>query len=216
MPRPAAAGLDPQKKSVSASEQDPAARAAWREDAGRADATPYVFLDETSTTITLTRRYARAPRGQRAYATVPRNYAERTTLIAALTPDGFGAAMTLPGALDGEAFVVYIEQVLGPSLRPGQVVIADNLSVHHNRRARALIEQAGCTLRFLPAYSPDLNPIELAFAKLKEGLRAAAARTQKTLDAAIATQLDLVTAADARAWYRHAGYVFAAPTVGSA
>jgi transposase len=167
-----------------------------------------VFLDETSTTPNLARRYARAA--------IPRNYDERTTLIAALTPDGFGPAMALPGALDGEAFVVYVEQVLGPQLRPGQVVIADNLSVHQNARARALIEAAGCSLRFLPPYSPDFNPIELAFAKLKEGLRAAAARTTAALDQAIAAQLDAVTAAEARAYYRHCGYSFADPPLGAA
>jgi transposase len=189
-------------------------RAAWREEAAHTDAAAYVFLAETSTTTNLARRYARAPRGQRAAAAVPRNYGTRTTLIAVLTPAGFGAAMTLPGALDGEAFVVYVEQVLGPTLQPGQVVVADNLSVHLDRRARAAIEAAGCTLRFLPAYSPDFNPIERAFAKLKEGLRATAARTQDALDQAIAAQLDAVTPAEAQAWYRHCGYTFAQSSLG--
>jgi transposase len=216
VPRTAPAALDAKKKTLSASEQDPEKRAAWQEAAAAEDATGFVFIDETSTTTNLARRYARAPRGERARAALPRNYGERTTLIAALTPAGFGPAMALPGALDGEAFGVYIERVLGPVLRPGQVVIADNLSVHKNARARARIEQAGCTLRFLPAYSPDFNPIELAFAKLKEGLRAAAARTTDDLDKAIAAQLDAVTAAEARAFYRHRGYSFTEPSQGAA
>ena len=173
------------------------------------DATAFVFLDETSTATNLTRRYARARGGTRAVGYAPRNYGRRTTLLAALTPEGLTAPMLLEGAVDTAAFVAYLEQVLVPTLQPGQVVIADNLSCHRALAARQAIEAAGCTLRWLPTYSPDFNPIELAFAKLKTALRAAAARTQAALEAAITEQLDAITAADAQGWFRHCGYSLA-------
>ena len=135
-----------------------------------------VFLDETSTHTSLCRRYARAPRGIRAYGRVPRNHGHNVTLLAALTPAGIGPSMTLTGAIDSAAFTAYVQPFLVPSLHPGQVVILDNLSAHKSAAARQAIEAVGCELRFLPAYSPDFNPIELAFAKIKSRLRAAAAR----------------------------------------
>jgi transposase len=165
-----------------------------------------VFVDETSTTIALTRRYARAPRGERAVTAVPRNHGTATSLVAALSPTGLGAAMTLPGALDGAAFTVYVRDLLCPTLQPGQVVLFDNVSIHHGEAVRECIETAGCTVRFLPPYSPDFAPIEHAFAKLKDLLRAAGARTQADLEAAIADALDQVTAADAHGWFTHCGY----------
>ncbi len=165
-----------------------------------------VFVDETSTTITLTRRYARAPRGRRAIGRVPRNHGTPTTLVAALSTAGLGAAMTLPGAVDGAAFTVYVRDVLCPTLQPGQIVVLDNVSVHQNATVRTLIEAAGCTVRFLPPYSPDYAPIEHAFSKLKAALRAAGARSQAALEAALAEALDQVTAADATAWFTHCGY----------
>jgi transposase len=165
-----------------------------------------VFIDETGASIALTRLYARAPRGERAYGSVPRNYGTRTTLIAALTTAGLGPAMTLPGAVDGEAFRVYVEQLLCPSLRPGHVVVMDNLSVHKGATIRELIEAAHCELVFLPSYSPDFSPIELCYSKVKGSLRAAAARTQPALDEAISAAIDTVTAEDARGWFTHCGY----------
>jgi transposase len=164
------------------------------------------LVDETSTSITLTRRYARAPRGERAVTAVPRNHGTATSLVAALSPAGLGAAMTLPGALDGGAFTVYVRDLLCPTLQSGQVVLFDNVSIHHGEAVRESIEAAGCTVRFLPPYSPDFAPIEHAFAKLKELLRAAGARTQADLEAAIADALDQVTAADAQGWFTHCGY----------
>jgi len=166
----------------------------------------FVFVDETSTTIALTRRYARAPRGERARGSVPRNHGTPTTLLAALSREGLGAAMTLEGAANTEAFAVYLRELLCPTLRPGQIVIVDNVSFHRADRVRALVEAAGCRLLFLPAYSPDFNPIEHAFSKLKALLRAAGARTQAVLEAAIAAALDAVTAADADGWFHHCGY----------
>jgi transposase len=149
---------------------------------------------------------ARAPRGERATGRVPRNHGPNVTLFAALTPDGIGPAMALEGAADGAAFAVYVERLLVPSLRPGQVVVLDNLSVHKGAAIRALVEAAGCRLLFLPAYSPDLNPIELAFAKVKAELRRAAARAFDALVDAIGAAIDAVTPADARGFYAHCGF----------
>jgi len=181
-------------------------RTAWRADAADLDPADLVFLDETAAHIAMTPRYARAPRGVRVYGAVPRNRGQNLTLLAALTAEGIGPAMALDGAADGPAFVAYVRAFLVPTLRPGQVVILDNLAVHKAAEARALIEAAGCRLRFLPPYSPDYNPIELAFAKLKEQLRRAGARTRAALEPAIARALDAITALDAAHWFRHCGY----------
>jgi transposase len=166
----------------------------------------FVFVDEGSTGLNMTRRYARTPRGERAYGYVPRNYGTRTTLIAALSPVGMGAAMTLAGAVDTAAFTAYIEQCLVPELRHGQIVLMDNLSSHQSPAIQAAIEGAGCRLLFLPAYSPDYAPIEQALSKIKAYLRERAARTQEALDQAIADALEAVTAQDARGWFAHCGY----------
>jgi transposase len=198
--------LDAQKKSLSASEQDPAARAAWRAAVATRDPDDFVFVDETSTTIALTRRYARAPRGQRARGQVPRNHGTPTTLLAALSPAGLGAAMTLEGAANTDAFLVYLRELLCPTLRPGQLVILDNVSFHRAEAVRELIEGAGCQVLFLPPYSPDFNPIEQAFSKIKALLRAAGARTQAALEAAIGSAIDQVTLPDAHGWFQHCGY----------
>jgi transposase len=154
----------------------------------------------------MTPRYARAPRGERAVGAVPRNQGENLTLIAALTADGLGPAMTLPGAADAPAFVAYVREVLAPALVPGQVVVLDNLSVHKGAEVRRLVEACGCRLLFLPPYSPDFAPIELAFAKIKQALRRTAARTRASLEAAIAAALDTITTQDAANWFRHCGY----------
>ena len=137
---------------------------------------------------------------------VPRNHGPNITLLAALTPTGIGAVVAIPGAVDGAAFVAYAERVLAPSLRPGQVVVLDNLSAHTSERARHAVETVGARLLLLPAYSPDFTPIELAFAKGKERLRAAAERTPDRLVAATARAIDAVTAADARGFYAHCGF----------
>lgn len=168
-----------------------------------------VFVDETSTGIDLARRYARARRGERAIGYVPRNYGRRTTLVSVLTPVGLGPALTVSGAIDTDWFTLYVRDLLAPSLRPGQVVVLDNLSSHKSTAVRAAIEAVGCQLLFLPSYSPDFSPIELAFSKLKTLLRTAAARTQEALDAAIHRALETITAADAAGWFRHCGYPLA-------
>lgn len=198
--------LAAQKKSLLAAERDEAARAAWRAAVATLDPHVLVFVDETSTHTALTRRRARAPRGERAVGRVPRNHGPNVTLLAALTPKGIGPAITIMGAVDSTVFTAYAEQVLAPALRPGQVVILDNLSAHKSEDVRKAVAAAGAHLLFLPAYSPDFTPIELAFAKVKEALRAAAARTPDGLHAATAAAIDAISAADARGFYAHCGF----------
>lgn len=140
---------------------------------------------------------------------MPRNHGSNITLLAALTPQGIGPALTIPGAVDGRVFAVYAQRVLAPSLRPGHVVVLDNLSAHKREEARLAVEAVGARLLFLPAYSPDFNPIELAFAKIKAHLRAAAQRTQEGLLAATTTAIDAVSTADAHSFYAHCGFPLA-------
>lgn len=154
----------------------------------------------------MTPLYAYAPRGERAVGKVPRNYGAIMTLMASLSLTGMGPAFMLDGAADSAAFEVYIEQVLAPSLKPGQIVILDNLSIHLGSRVKQAIEAKGCRLLFLPAYSPDFSPIEEAFSKLKTLLRRASARTREDLQEAIAVALDLITVQDAHGWFTHCGY----------
>lgn len=171
------------------------------------DARRLVFVDESGANITLVPRYGRAPKGRRCPGSVPRNYGQNMTLFASLTLDGISSAMLLDGAADTAAFRVYIDQVLIPTLRPGQLVILDNLSVHKQRPIRRAIEAVGCRVLFLPSYSPDLTPIEQAFSKIKAYLRRIAARTRDTLEAGIAEAIDLVTSSDASGFFRHCGYL---------
>jgi transposase len=138
---------------------------------------------------------------------VPRNRGAVTTLLAGVSPGGMSPAMTVEGGTDTAVFASYLEQVLLPALAPGQVVVVDNVGAHKPDRIRALVEAAGCELVFLPAYSPDLSPIEEAFSKLEALIRAAAARTRAALDAAIAAALNAITPADAAGWFTHAGYL---------
>ena len=170
------------------------------------DAADLLFLDETSTPTTLTPRYARSRRGERAVGRVPRGRWRSITLIATLTPTGMGPSLVLDGALDRAAFDTYVAEILVPALTPGQTVVLDTRSVHKSTRARALIEAAGCQLRFLPTYSPDFNPIEQAFAKLKGRLRRAEARTFDAVTDAIGAAYPAVTTQDCRGFYRDAGY----------
>jgi transposase len=170
------------------------------------DPAALVFVDETSTPITLTPLRARAPRGQRAVGRVPRGKRPHIAWLATLTASGFGESLVVDGPVDGCVFATFVERVLVPSLRPGQIVVLDNLSVHKSAHARQLIEDAGCHLVFLPSYSPDYNPIEHAFAKTKQALRHLEARTWETVVAAIGHLLPSVTAADARAFFTDAGF----------
>ncbi len=198
--------MDGEKKSLIATERDDAARAAWRAMAVVWDAHAVVFVDESGTQTNMTPRYSRAPRGQRAYGAAPRDHGKNTTLIAALSTQGMGAAMTLEGAADADAFVAYLTDVLVPTLVPGQIVVMDNLSVHKDKRVAPLIAGVGCRLVYLPAYSPDLTPIEQAFSKIKTFLRRVEARTREALEGAIGAALGTITAADAAGWFTACGY----------
>lgn len=165
-----------------------------------------MFVDETGSHIAMTPLYAYAPRGERAVGKVPRNYGAIMTVIASLSLTGMGPAFLLDGAADSAAFAIYVEQILAPSLRPGQIVILDNLNIHQDLRVKQAIEASGCRLLFLPTYSPDFSPIEEAFSKLKTCLRRRGARTRDDLQEAIAAALDLITPQDALGWFTHCGY----------
>jgi transposase len=165
-----------------------------------------VFVDECSTNIALTRLYARAPRGERAFGKAPRNWGKNVTLICSLSTEGVGAAMSVEGATDGVAFETYIEHFLVPTLKDGQIVVMDNLQVHKSKKVRELIEEAGAEILFLPPYSPDFSPIEEAFSKVKGILRRLGARTREALMEASGQALDAVSRRDALSWFRHCGY----------
>lgn len=170
------------------------------------DVTRFHFVDETSTNLTYCRRYGRAPGGARVGQGAPLHGGPNVTLIAALTPQGLGAAMSVSGAVNGEVFAAYLEQVLGPTLRPGDVVVLDNLPAHKVDGLAALVEQRGARLLYLPPYSPDFNPIELAFSKLKTKLRQLQARTREALEEAIQAATEWISDQDARNWFAHCGY----------
>jgi transposase len=196
-----------QKKSKIASEREEEARGLWRWLASRFDARRLVFVDESGFNTAMTRLYARAPKGKRAYGKVPRNRGKNTTLIAAITLEGaMGTSMTVEGATDSEAFEAYVEHFLAPTLEKGQVVVLDGLGAHRPKRIRELIEARGADLLFLPSYSPDFNPIEEAFSKIKALVRKEGARVREVLVEAIGRALASVTPEDAASWFAHAGY----------
>jgi transposase len=170
------------------------------------DPADLLLLDETSTPISLTPLRARAPRGQRAVGRVPRGTRPHISWLATLTSTGLGESLVVQGAVDQPIFEAFIERVLVPSLRPGQVVVLDTRKVHESPKARALIEGAGCRLVFLPTSSPDCNPIEHAFAKITQRLRRIGARSWERVVAAIGEALATVSAADACAFFTEAGF----------
>jgi transposase len=195
-----------QKKSPIASERDEGTRALWRWLVSRFDVRRLVFVDESGTHISMDRLRSRAPRGLRAYGRVPKNRGKNLTLIASMSLLGMGESMCVEGATDARAFEVYIEHFLAPTLRKGQVVVMDNLGAHRPKRIRELIEARGAELVFLPSYSPDLNPIEQAFSKIKNILRKLGGRTHEALLEAMEEALSKVTPADAAGWFEHCGY----------
>ena len=174
--------------------------------AAQIDPKRLVFVDEMGTNTSLSPRYAYSPKGRRAYGKVPRNRGVNTTLLASMSLEGMGPCLAVEGTTTAIVFEAYVEQVLAPSLRDGQIVVVDNLSAHKSEKARELIKQRGCQLLYLPAYSPDFNPIEEAFSKIKGTLRKAQARTRQALIEALGVAISAVTARDARGFFEHSGY----------
>ena len=193
-----------------AAEQDRAdvaeARRQFQELQPKLDPARLVFLDETGTKTNMTRLRGRAPRGQRLVAAVPYGHWKTSTFIAALRHDRMDAPLVLDGAMNGEAFRAYVEQFLAPTLSPGEIVLADNLRSHKVAGVREAIEARGASLEFLPSYSPDLNPIEKAFAKLKTYLRKAAPRTREALWSTIGSTIGRFGPAECRHYFAHCGY----------
>lgn len=183
-----------------------AARQLWRQQQSGWDVGRLVFIDETGLNTTMARRHGRSPIGQRCLGTIPHGHWQTSTFIAALRHESVEAPFLIEGAVDAEVFTVYLEQVLCPQLREGDTLILDNLSTHKIQSVDRLLGARGVKVRYLPPYSPDLNPIELAFAKLKAHLRQAAARTLENLQSALATALDSFSAEHCRGFFRHAHY----------
>ena len=182
------------------------ARSEWAAAQLSLDQSRLVFLDETWATTNMARRYGRAPRGERALDAVPHGRWQTTTVVAALRAEGVVAPLVLEGAINGQSFLAYVRQFLAPALRPGDVLILDNLGSHKVAGVREAVEAAGATLRYLPSYSPDLNPLEQVFAKLKVLLRAEAARTTESLWAAIGRLLARFPPAECARYLAHCGY----------
>lgn len=172
----------------------------------RLDLKLFKFIDESGVNLAMTRLYGRAPRGERAVGSVPINYGSNITIIGALGVGGLDALMTVDGATDGEVFRVYVNRVLCPRLRPGEIVVMDNLGAHKVSGIREAIESRGAKLIYLPPYSPDLSPIERCWSKIKTALRAAGARTRRALERAIKRAISTVSESDALAWFAHCGY----------
>ena len=165
-----------------------------------------MFVDECSNNTSLSPIYGWSRRGQRVCFEAPRNWGANVTLLSSMTLAGMGPSLAVEGATTKVVFEAYVERVLAPTLKPGQIVVMDNLSSHKGSRIRELIEARGCELLYLPPYSPDLNPIEEAFAKLKALLRKAGARTREALLEALGRALEAVSASDARGFFEHRGY----------
>jgi transposase len=183
-----------------------AQRAAWHQEFAAVDPSRLVFLDETGANTAMDRTYGRAPSGKRVDGPVPQGHWKITTLLAAVRLDGVGACLAFDGATNSLRFETYVEQCLVPTLRPGDIVIMDNLSCHKTAEVKRLIEAVGAEVRFLPAYSPDLNPIEKLDSKLKQHLRSARARTFEALIDAMGQGLRAIRPGDILGWFSHCGY----------
>jgi len=192
---------------VGALERDEFSRAAWRVMvAERVEPSRLVFVEEMGTNTSLSPVYAWAPKGQRACWSVPRNRGANTTVLSSMGVEGMGPSLSVEGSTTSVVFEAYVERVLAPTLRKGRVVVMDNLSAHKGERIRELIEERGCELVYLPSYSPDFNPIEEAFSKIKGLVRKDEARTKEALIEAIGSALSAVTSGDARSFFEHGGY----------
>jgi transposase len=192
---------------MGALERDEWRRAAWRVRVAQTqDARSLVFVDEMGTNTSLSPVYGWSKKGERARCSVPRNRGKNTTVLASMSLEGMGSSLAVEGASTSAVFETFVERVLAPTLRKGQVVVMDNLSAHKGERVRELIERRGCELLYLPSYSPDLNPIEEAFSKMKDLLRKAEARSTEALLEAIGAALSAITDRDARGFFEHCGY----------
>ncbi len=194
------------KKTIEASERKEEERQKWRSQTKDTDASKFRIIDETGSNLALTRLYARAPRGKRARGIIPRKRGKNVTMVTDLSLRGLGEAFMIDGAVNGELFEAYIEHIFAPTLTPGEIVMMDNLSAHKGQKVRQLIEAKGCFLLFLPAYSPDLSPIEEAFSKVKNFLRSIGARTREELYKAIEDAIQTITTNDIKGWFHHCGY----------
>ena len=200
-------GYSHKKRAVEASERNEFDRAAWKVMvADQIEAERFVFVDEMGSNTSLYPLCGWSPSGERAPCSVPRNRGKNTTILASLTLEGMGPTVAIEGSNNAVVFETYVEQFLVPALRVGQVIVMDNLSVHKGERVRELVEGAGCELLYLPPYSPDLNPIEEAFAQIKALLRKAGARARQMLIEALGLAIPAVTVEDARGFFEHAGY----------
>ena len=182
-------------------------REVWHVSTESIDTARLVFIDESGAKTNMTRLYGRGFNGGRVYDCVPHGHWSPTTMIAAVGTEGTRAPFVFEGAMDAEMFVAYVKHVLVPELKPGDIVVMDNLRSHKNAHAQELIEQAGAHVWFLPPYSPDFNPIEKMWSKIKAYLRKACARTQEKLYQAIADALATVTQSDIRGWFESCGYI---------
>jgi transposase len=182
------------------------ARIGWLAETSQIDPAQLIFLDESGVTTEMTRRYGRARRGERVGEGVPCGHWRTLTVLGAIGVSGWIATMTIESATDGDVFLAFVEQVLCPQLQPGNVVVMDNLPAHKVDGVRQFIEKRGARLHYLPAYSPDFNPIEMCWSKFKQFLRRARARTLPVLQLAVADALTAVTSHDIRACFRHCGY----------
>jgi transposase len=182
------------------------ARSAWKRDQSQHPAEHLMFLDESGAMTNMARRHGRAPIGQRVVSAVPGGHWETVSMIGAIGVNGVVASMAVQGAVDGEAFKVYVREILAPQLRGGDVVVMDNLSSHKVAGVREMIERSGAKLMYLPPYSPDLNPIENIWSKIKQKLRSIGARTFESLLDAISEAFKSVTSEDCRGSIRHCGY----------
>jgi len=211
MENPGTSGTDAKKKTLHAAEQNrpdvAKARAEWRDTQPSLNPGKLVFLDETWTKTNMVRMYGRSPRGTRLIGTSPHGHWKTSTFLAGLREDGLIAPAVFDGPINGDRFLAYVEQVLVPTLTPGDIVMMDNLSSHKKPAVLRAIEAVGASVRFLPAYSPDLNPIEQMFAKIKALLRAKAIRTVDALWKELGTIIGCVSPEECKNFIRHAGYV---------
>jgi transposase len=206
VPGAAEAGIAAKKKSFVAHERNARQRRAFRREVAEVNVGDLVFVDEMGINLSLARAYGRAAPGQRVVATTPSARGSNVSVIGALGADALRAAMSVPGAVDGDAGLVFTQEVLAPRLHPGTIVFMDNVPTHRMPAIAEALTAVGAQVKFLPPYSPDFSPIEQCWSKVKTFLRSVAARTRKDLDAALSQALAAITSHDIAGWFAHCGY----------